>query len=55
MATNGRQAAIARYRLDGHAITLTFPDGRTETRLFYFFPDSDTAIGLGSDTLSLRR
>lgn len=55
MAAYGHQAVMARYRLDGYTMALTYPDGRTETRLFYFFPDSDTAIGLGGDTLSLRR
>ena len=54
LVTGGSRAAVARYRLDGHTIALTHPDGRTETRLFYFFPDSDNTIGLGADTLSAR-
>jgi hypothetical protein len=46
---------MARCQLDGCAIALANADGRVETRLFYFFPDSDNAIGLGDDTLSKRR
>jgi hypothetical protein len=53
--THGSRAGMARYQLDGYAIALAHADGRVETRLFYFFPDSDNAIGLGDDTLSKRR
>jgi len=48
LATSNRSAVAGRYRLDGHSITLTHADGRSETRLFYVFPDSDRVIGIGA-------
>ena len=39
-----------RYRLDGHALTLRFNDGRVVRRLFYFYPDSYHVIGIGNST-----
>jgi hypothetical protein len=47
--------AAARYALDGYTIRITGSDGRSEQRLFYFFPDGDRAIGVGAATLSRRR
>lgn len=55
VATASSKTEAATYRLDGYRITITQADGRSETRLFYFFPDSDRAIGLGDSTLSKRR
>jgi hypothetical protein len=54
VVTSSRQAATKRYRLQDYTITFTDPDGGSETKLFYFFPDSDRSIGLGGDTLSRR-
>lgn len=51
----GHRGAVARYALNGWTITMTGPDGRADTRLFYFFPDSDDVIGVGGSTLSRRR
>jgi hypothetical protein len=55
VAASSQSAESMRYRLDGYTITLTRADGSSETRLFYFFPDGDRVIGLGSSTLSMRR
>ncbi len=41
------------YRLDGHALTLRFNDGKTLRRLFYFYPSEKSrsdVIGIGSST-----
>lgn len=54
-ATSSRSGSEGRYRLDGWAITLEGADGRSERQLFYRFPDSDDAIGVGGATLSRRR
>lgn len=56
VVAGSRQSAVARYRLDGHVITLSFADGHSEQRLFYFLPGNDgrRAIGVGSSTLSMR-
>lgn len=51
----GHSGAAARYTLDGWTITTTDTDGRSDTRLFYFFPDSNDVIGVGGSTLSRRR
>jgi hypothetical protein len=53
--THGMRSEAARYRLDGHTITVTHDDGRREQRLFYLFPDSDSAVGVGAMSLSARR
>ena len=54
VVTGGRQTGSARYRLEGYSIVFQHPDGRTERKLFYYFPDSDRAIGFGDSTLTLR-
>jgi hypothetical protein len=54
-AATGHRGAAARYAVDGWTITMTGSDGRADTRLFYFFPDSDDVIGVGGSTLSRRR
>lgn len=53
--TTGHRGAVARYALNGWTITTTDPDGRAQTRLFYFFPDGQDVIGIGGSTLSRRR
>jgi hypothetical protein len=50
----GSRSSVARYRLEGYSITLTHPDGHSERKLFYFFPDGDKAIGFGASTLALK-
>jgi hypothetical protein len=55
VATASRSTGGARYALDGYTIAISGADGRSETRLFYFFPDSDRVIGVGGGTLSARR
>jgi hypothetical protein len=54
-ATASRSGGSGRYELDGYTIRITGADGRVEQRLFYFFPDSERAIGVGGATLSMRR
>jgi hypothetical protein len=53
VAGSSQSADTMRYRLHGYTITLTRADGQSETRLFYFFPDGDKVIGVGSSTLSM--
>lgn len=53
--THDSRSARPRYRLDGHTIEFAHADGRSERRLFYFFPDGDKAIGVGASTLTRRR
>lgn len=53
--TTGHGGAVARYALNGWTLTTTGPDGRADTRLFYFFPDGNDVIGVGGSTLSRRR
>jgi hypothetical protein len=55
LSTRGTQAGSARYRLDGYTITVVHDSGQTERRLFYLFPDSDRAVGVGATSLSARR
>jgi hypothetical protein len=55
VTTHGTKSATARYQLEGHTITVTHDDGQREQRLFYLFPDSDRAIGVGALSLSARR
>lgn len=55
VVTASSKTSATRYQLQGYSIAMTHPDGRTETKLFYLFPDSDNAIGLGGSTLSKRR
>lgn len=50
----GGRSGVARYALDGYSITLTHPDGHSERRLFYFFPDDDKAIGVGGSLLAVK-
>jgi hypothetical protein len=51
-ATSSRSRG-GRYRLDGHALTLRYNDGRTVRKMFYFFPDGDRAIGIGDSTYTI--
>ncbi len=55
LSTRGTQAGTAQYRLDGYTITVTHDNGQREQRLFYLFPDSDRAVGVGALSLSARR
>jgi hypothetical protein len=55
VAAGGSTTVTGRYRLDGWTATVEYPDGRTETVLFYLFPDSDDAVGFAGLTLSRRR
>lgn len=54
LVTGGRRTGSARYRLEGYSIVFQRPDGQAERKLFYYFPDSDKAIGFGDSTLTLR-
>lgn len=55
VVTGSSKETAARYQLNGYSITMKYPDGNTETKLFYLFPDGDNTIGLGGSTLSKRR
>jgi hypothetical protein len=52
VVTRSSASSTGRYSLDGHTITLAFDDGKKEQKLFYFFPDSEGTIGVGSSTYS---
>lgn len=54
VATASSSGQAARYRLDGWTLTVEHGDGRLERQLFYRFPDSDRAIGVGAQVLSRR-
>jgi hypothetical protein len=54
VATDSATGQAARYRLDGWTLTVEHGDGRRERQLFYRFPDSDRAIGVGAQVLSRR-
>ena len=45
-----RRPEEARYSIRGHSLQLAYADGRTETRWFYLYPDSDRLIGVGAGT-----
>lgn len=49
-----RAAKQARYHIDNYTIDLQYADGRRERAWFFRFPDSDNAIGVGSNVLSKR-
>jgi hypothetical protein len=55
VVTRSGQSGAAQYRLEGYTLTVQHADGRREQRLFYLFPDSDRAIGVGALSLSARR
>jgi hypothetical protein len=55
LSTRGTQSSSARYQIEGHTITITHDNGQREQRLFYLFPDSDRAIGVGALSLSAKR
>lgn len=54
VGAGGQSSATGRYTLDGWTATVEYDDGRTETGLFYLYPDSDGAIGFLGRTLSRR-
>ena len=53
VAVSSRRGTAGRYKLDGHTITLRYNDGRVVRKMFYFYPDSDRAIGIGDDTYTI--
>jgi hypothetical protein len=55
VTTHGTQSRTARYQLNGYTLTVQHDDGQREQRLFYLFPDSDRAVGVGALSLSARR
>ncbi len=51
VATSSERAPQqARYEINNYSIRLTYPDGRSETRWFFLYPDSDYVIGVGAGT-----
>ncbi|HEU4689530.1 MAG TPA: hypothetical protein VFS23_14250 [Vicinamibacterales bacterium] len=53
-AGSGRQGGGS-YHLDGYTIELKTTDGRVQRLLFFFFPDSEDAIGVGNQVLSKQK
>jgi hypothetical protein len=62
-STNSRTSAVTRstakgvgrYTLDGYRITIVLDDDSKQHALFYFYPDSDDVIGVGSRVLTKHR
>lgn len=55
VVANSNSKNAGRYRLDGHALTLVFNDGRRVRQLFYFYPGKNpTVIGIGDDSFTSR-
>ncbi len=50
VVTSSKSGSAGRYSLDGYTIMLSLADGKREPALFYFFPDSDDAIGIAGGT-----
>jgi hypothetical protein len=43
------------YVLDGYTIELRYANGKTERYLFYFYPDSNNVIGIGTQAFTLSK
>lgn len=50
--TRSQQSARGTYKIDGYILELRFEDGHVQRSLFYIYPDSDNAIGIGSRQFS---
>lgn len=50
VVTSSKASGAGRYSLDGYRITLSLAGGKVEQQLFYYFPDSDDAIGIAGGT-----
>jgi hypothetical protein len=50
---SGKSESSGTYVLDGYAIELRYANGKTERQLFYFYPDSNNAIGIGRQAYTL--
>lgn len=50
VVTSSKASDAGVYSLDGYKITLSLADGKSEQQLFYYFPDSDDAIGIAGGT-----
>lgn len=49
VVTSSKSGSAGRYSIDEYTITLSL-DGKSTQALFYFYPDSDDAIGIGGGT-----
>jgi hypothetical protein len=54
-AAGAKRRGGGSYRLDGYTIELKTTDGRAQRLLFFFFPDSEDAVGVGSQVLSKKK
>jgi hypothetical protein len=50
---SGKSQSSGTYVLDGYTIELRYANGKTERHLFYFYPDSNNAIGIGQQAYTL--
>jgi hypothetical protein len=55
VTAGAKQRGGGSYRLDGYTIELKTTDGRAQRLLFFFFPDSEDAVGVGSQVLSKKK
>jgi hypothetical protein len=53
--TSSNSNEAGSYRLDGYAIELKYNNGKTEQRLFYFYPDSRQHFGIGGNVYMPKR
>lgn len=51
--TYNKSDSSGTYILDGYTIELRYANGKTERHLFYFYPDSNNAIGIGQQAYTL--
>jgi hypothetical protein len=51
--TYNKSESSGTYVLDGYTIELRYANGKTERQLFYFYPDSNNAIGIGQQAYTL--
>jgi hypothetical protein len=54
-AAGAKRRGGGSYHLDGYTIELKTSDGRSQRLLFFFFPDSEDAVGVGSRVLSKKK
>jgi hypothetical protein len=55
VSVHAKSKASGTYAIDGHTIELRYGDGKIERFAFYFYPDSNDAIGIGNRAYVLRK
>jgi hypothetical protein len=55
VSVQSKRKGSGTYVIDGYTIELRHDDGKAERFAFYFYPDSNNAIGIGNRTYTLRK